>query len=229
MLNIGICDDEDKDLNLINDEIKKALFDVVEIKIYKFHSGKEVIDAIEKNEFECNLLFLDIYMKPFDGMETAEYIRKNSVDVDIIFVTNSAEHVYKGYIYKAYSYILKTALQKNISDELKRYVDELLDTGECLNVKSEGTMRKIPISYILYIESNARILILHLKNEDVSFYGKLSELEAVLNDKGFMRIHQSYMVKKTAVTGVTGKEAFIGSVSVPISRKYYKSFKDSIG
>ncbi|MBQ9199556.1 MAG: response regulator transcription factor [Lachnospiraceae bacterium] len=226
MLYIGICDDEDKDLNLINDEITKTLFDVVETKVYKFHSGKEVIDAIERDDFKCNLLFLDVYMQPSDGMETAEYIRKNGIDVDIIFVTNSTEHVYKGYIYKAFSYILKPSIKETISEELKRYVEELLDTDECLNVKSEGVIRKIPISHIVYVESDARLLILHLKKEDVSFYGKLNELESLLADKGFVRTHQSYMVRKTAVTGMTAKELMLDDITVPISRKYYQSLKD---
>ena len=226
MLYIGICDDEDKDLNLINEEITKTLFDIVEIKVFRYHSGKDVIEAIEKDKFICNLLFLDVYMKPSDGMETAEYIRKNGIDVDIIFVTNSTEHVYKGYIYKAFSYILKPSMKETISDELKRYVDELLDTDECLNVKSEGVVRKIPISHIIYVESDARLLILHLKNEDVSFYGKMNELENLLSGKGFVRTHQSYMVKKSEVTGMNAKQLMLGDISIPISRKFYQSLKD---
>ena len=115
---------------------------------------------------------------------------------------------------------------KTLSDEIKRYVDELLDTGECLNVKSEGVIRKIPISYILYIESKARILILHLKNENVSFYGKLGDIEELLKDRGFLRIHQSYMVKKSAVSCLTGKELVVDDNYLPISRKYYNHIKD---
>ena len=42
-------------------------------------------------------------MEPVNGMQVAEYIRTNKVDVDIIFITRSTEYVYQGYIYKAFS------------------------------------------------------------------------------------------------------------------------------
>ena len=123
MLTIGICDDSKKDENLIRDILTKALFSREDYQVDIFNSGQEIIDTIETNKFTCNLLLLDIYMEPVGGMDVAEYIRKNKVDVDIIFVTRSVEHVYEGYVYKAFAYVLKEKLYTDMEKELLRYMD----------------------------------------------------------------------------------------------------------
>ena len=46
-------------------------------------SGKQVVDDIEKEEFDIDLLLLDINMPEYDGLNTAKYIRENNVDVDL--------------------------------------------------------------------------------------------------------------------------------------------------
>lgn len=217
---IGICDDNKIDLSTVRRIVSHTLFQVDDINIIEYGSGAEVIRDIETGVFSCELLYLDIFMDEIDGMGVAKYIRDHEVDVDIIFVTNSTEHVYEGYMYKAFAYILKDTVEEKLPDATLRYMKEISTAEEHLNVTSEGVVKRIPISRINYIESDARKLILHLKSESVSFYGKLSELEEVLGDKGFTRIHQSYMVKDSAVTKYTKAVVCIGDVELPVSRKY---------
>jgi DNA-binding LytR/AlgR family response regulator len=228
MLIIGICDDNEQDLNLIRSSISKQLFAVDDIIIREFISGDDVIRAISENEFDCNLLLLDIVMQPTNGLKTAEFIRENKVDVDIIFVTNSSEYVYKGYFYKAFSYVLKTSAKQVLTEEISRYIDEICKSEECLNVVSDGAKRSIPISMIRYIESNARKIILHLTNEDISFYAKLNDLEEIMQEKGFIRVHQSYMVRLKEILIITGDSLVLEkNITVPVSRKYYADLKAS--
>lgn len=217
---IGICDDNKNDLKAIRRIVSDALFYVEDIHFVEYSSGSKVISDIDKGVFQCDLLYLDIFMNQPDGMEVAKYIRDNEVDVDIIFVTNSKEHVYEGYLYKAYAYVLKETMKEKLPDATQRYMKEISTTEESLNVTSEGVVKRIPISKIYYIESDARKLIVHLKNENITFYGKLSELEAILGSKGFTRIHQSYMVRDSFVTKYTKSAVCIGDIQLPVSRKY---------
>lgn len=220
MLNIGICDDSLEDTNLIYDLVTKTLFSEEDMKIVKYSSGEEVISAITNKEFKCNLLYLDIYMPDVDGLDVASFIRENKVDVDIIFVTKTPEFVYKGYMYKAFSYILKPEVKHDLPVETLRYLDEIRESEECINVTSDGVQRRVPISQILYVESSKRKLILHLKSEDIPFYAKMSEIEPVLVQRGFVRVHQSYMVKAKYVTKATSTEVLLGDIDVPVSRRY---------
>ena len=93
MLHIGICDDDREAREKIYDMVMHAVFSYDDISFEFFKTGRQVIEKIEENKFQCDLLFLDINMPECDGFEVAKYIRENNVDVDIIFVTVSAEHV----------------------------------------------------------------------------------------------------------------------------------------
>lgn len=227
MLNIGICDDNQQDINLIADEITKSLFADEDIRIFRYSSGEKLLADIKEDKFCCNLLYLDIYMEPIDGMAVADYIRNNKLDVDIIFVTNSTEHVYKGYLYKAFSYILKNNLMEDVGIETKRYLQEIQDSEECINVTSDNVARKLPISQIIYVESSGRKLTLHMTNEDVSFYAKMADIEPVLTERGFIRTHQSYMIRIKKITGMTKETVSMGDIDIPISRRYYNEVRDT--
>lgn len=220
MLNIGICDDSIYDANLIYDLVTKALFSQEDMKIYRYTGGQQVIDSIEKKVFNCDLLYLDICMPDVNGLEVAAYIRQKRVDVDIIFVTRTSDYVYKGYMYKAFSYILKPTMEEDLPAETLRYLQEIRDSEECINVTSDGISRKVPISQIIYVESSKRKLILHTKAEEVPFYAKMSEIEPVLVERGFIRTHQSYMVKAKYVTEAKNGEVLLGDFSIPVSRRY---------
>lgn len=225
MLTIGICDDSKKDENLIRDTLNRALFSKEDYEVNVFKSGQEIIDSIENNKFTCNLLLLDIYMEPVGGMDVASFIRNSKTDVDIIFITKSTEHVYEGYVYKAFAYILKEKLDTDMEKEILRYIDEINMSEECLNVVSDGQKRRVPISAIQYIESDARRLILHTKAEDIGFYAKLNDMEPVLNTRGFVRIHQSYMVKISGITSMNKESVKFNGTLMPVSRKYYGNVK----
>lgn len=226
MLIIGICEDKEAERNQLRDMLSRILFSRTEFQVRLFSKGKELLQAIEKKRFDCNLLLLDIHMPKPDGMELAHELRKRQVDVDIIFITKSQEHIFEGYTCKAFSYILKPCTIQRLSEELNRYLDELENTSECLNVSIQGRTRQIPLSDIIYIESDRRKIILHTGREQIEFYEKMEVIEQLLDGKGFLRCHQSYMVQKRLVTSFGRNGIEIESTQVPVSRKYYDSLKD---
>ena len=93
MIEIGICDDEKEYRDMLYEMVVRSLFQFDEVEFRYYETGNQIIEEIEKNEFKCDLLLLDINMPGRNGLKTAEYIRTHQVDVDIIFVTVSAEHV----------------------------------------------------------------------------------------------------------------------------------------
>ena len=99
MIHIGICDDDKSMQKQIYDIVQHELFKYDDAEYTYYSSGKEVIEAIEADNFFCDLLLLDIHMPKEDGLSTAKYIRECQVDVDIIFVTVSQEHVFDRVVY----------------------------------------------------------------------------------------------------------------------------------
>ncbi|MBR0145156.1 MAG: response regulator transcription factor [Eubacterium sp.] len=220
MLQIALCDDDRKDLDRISEIVSKTLFDVEDIQIKAYDSGKALIDALEENPGSVDLLLLDIGMEPVDGMEAAAYIRDHKLDMDIIFITKSTEHVYRGYQFRAYAYILKERIEQDIPTELLRYLEELSLSEAYLNITISGELHRIPVSSIRYIESDGRKLILHRNEDEISFYSKMTDIEEDMMKQGFLRIHQSYMVAKKEVCSVRKDTVVLKDTELPVSRRY---------
>ena len=147
MLRIGICDDDREYREKIHDLVIHSIFSYDDAQVVHYMSGKQVVDDIEKEEFDIDLLLLDINMPEYDGLNTAKYIRENNVDVDIIFITVSAEHIFDGYTYKAFSYILKPVDKKRLDDEIGRYMTERSKCTNCFIDRMNKRYRDITIGY----------------------------------------------------------------------------------
>ena len=69
-----------------------------------------------------------------------------------------------------------------------------------------------------------RKTILHIKNENIEYYGQLSTLEGLVG-KDFYRVHRSYLVNMKYVerydrTSITT----LGGDNIPIARREYDGF-----
>ena len=227
MLKIGICEDDKKTSEQLHSVISKILFQYTDMEIQHFSDGEEVVEEIKQGNFQLDLLFLDIHMKYLDGMKTAEFIRKHKIDVDIIFLTVSKEHVFEGYTYKAFAYCLKPINEKNLSKDLMRYMEEMDKCSDCLNINLKGKKQRIPLSKVIYFESEKRKVIAHMLTDEISFYAKMDEVEELIDGKGFMRCHQSYMVNRNMIDSVGRTEIIAQGFSIPMSRKYYENIEEN--
>ncbi len=225
MLHLGICEDDRGDQKKIYDLVSRTLFKYEDSEYRYFSDGREVVEAIRKEDFDLDLLFLDIHMPECDGLETARYIRENEIDVDIIFVTVSAEHVFDGYRFRAFSYLLKPVEEGRISDEIDRYIAERGSLSRCLHVNINGRREQILLDRVLYFMGEGRKVGICQKNqrESVSFYAKLCDVEAMLENQDFVRCHQSYLVNRRYIKSFSRTEINVGGERVPISRKYADS------
>lgn len=220
MLKIAICDDDENCRKQIRQLINKAIFSRCDFVVTEFKNGKAFCNAVQQKNERYDLLLLDIHMPETDGMRLADYIRKDQLDLDIIFITVSQTHVYEGYLYKAFSYILKPLDETRFVMELNRYLDERERVQAYLNINVKGVINKIPIRKIMYFESNMRKVIAHLLHEDVEFYGKLDDIQEALEKSSFFRCHQSYLINKDFITAISRTEVTIGDRIIPVSRKY---------
>lgn len=226
MLTIGICEDKRKESAEIQQLVSRIMFSKAEVRICVYADGEAVLQEVRNGSFACNLLLLDIHMPQPDGMQVAHELRERKIDVDIIFVTCSQEHIFEGYTCKAFAYILKPCTQERLEEELTRYLKELEITSECLNVKIQGSYYKIPLSQIYYFESDKRKVIIHMRNhEELEFYEKLDTLDTLLQSKGFIRCHQSYLVQKRYVDEFGRSGILIQNMRIPVSRRYYDEVK----
>lgn len=233
MLKIAICDDDENFARQLGKAVGDVVFAREEYEIAYFSDGSALKRKVEAGEFFCQLLFLDIHMDEPNGIELARWLRLHKVDVDIIFVTISKEHVYECYTYKAFAYILKPPSLARLSQELNRYMDEMSEMPGVLNVMIRGCEHRLPLERILYFESDIRKIRVHLQDDVLEFYGKMDEMERMLPEQEFFRCHQSYLVNRRFVTAIKRSGIELGKEAVPVSRKYWDAIRgkgaDGIG
>ena len=227
MIYIGICDDEKEHQKAVYNAVSTALFQFDEMEFSYYNSGKQVIDEIENGEFKCELLLLDINMPQTDGLETASYIRNHQIDVDIIFVTVSSEHVFDGYTYQAFSYLLKPLDEGRLSEELGRYMKLRENCSKCLHVNVAGKRVQIFLDRVKYFMADGRkIFVCQRGNEELSFYAKMGDLEETLQNDDFLRCHQSYLVNVKYVQSYSRTEIDVAGDTIPISRRYVDEVRE---
>lgn len=222
MLRIGICDENTKDRMVIRQIVTDTLFREEELSYIEYAEAETLEQEIQASTVPFDLLLMEMKYKNTSGLQLAKQIREKNLDVDLLFVTDESDHVYEGYHVQAQGYVLKEDMKTQLPDCLRQYMKRRAQAGTIL-VKSESVVRSIPIATIRYIESRARVLLLHTKNEVIPFYGKLADIEHKVLQHGFVRIHQSFLVRKAAIAAINGYEAVVGEDTLPISRKYYKT------
>ena len=228
MIHIGICDDDKGMQKQIYDIVQRELFKYDDAEYTYFSSGKEVIDAIEEGSFYCDLLLLDIHMPKTDGLSTAKYIRECQVDVDIIFVTVSQEHVFDGYTFQAFSYLLKPIDGQRLSDEINRYMLQKTKHAECLHITINGRKEQVFLDRVVYFSGEGRKVLIHQRGqEEVSFYGKIGDVEEVLEECHFIRCHQSYLLNQRFIRKYSKTEIELSDGErIPVSRKYINMIEE---
>lgn len=232
MFRIAICDDE----GLFTEELERLISGYMTekglvFKIDAYSSGEELVSlGIEVVRY--TVVFLDINMDKLDGIRTAEKIRKVSRDILIVFVTAYVNYSLEGYRLDAVRYLLKS--NANFQSTVNECMDAIMDKLNYSVAKKEfdfkeGT-KKISLERLLYIESKLHKLEFHVMEDDMmvyTTYGKLDTLEEELKEKGFIRIHQSYLVNKKYIENVKKyKVVLTNRVELSIPKVRYTYVKE---
>lgn len=228
MLKIGIYDMDSAVVQNLLGMLKEVLYQYADWEVQVFDDADRLIRAIDEEEFDCNLLFMDIFQKGDTGVQIVQYVEQRHVDTDIIFITASEEHVFECYRNHTFAYLLKPLKAIDINKEVQRYLKEIQVNPKCLNISNRGNITRIPLDTILYIESKYRKIIVHTMTEKYEYYEKLDVLEEVLKSDGFVRCHQSYLVSINRISMYKDAVLKVGEYAVPISRKYKKAVRESL-
>ena len=194
-MNIAICDDEKNIRELLEDKVKKLYPNA---RIICFSSGEELLLFEE----HIDILLLDIQMPEINGMETAVELRKKDKKMILIFVTAAEEYVFQAFDVGAFHYLVKPINDERFAQILNKAVKELRskrvetckNEDKYLMINSGGVHIKVMLEDIVYAEVFNRKIVIHKMDENIEYYGKMSDLEALTGDD-FFRPHRAYLVK----------------------------------
>ena len=228
MVKIAICDDEATSVQLNKALTEKILKEErVEYEIDCFNDMQEMIDALSKvnSVYHYNVLLCDILTTDINGIDAAKRIRELGEQLDIVFISSTAEYALDGYSVQALRYLQKPVDVEKLREALMISYRKSQDkTG--LSVISDGKPCSIKFDDIIYIESQAREIDIHFGEEIVTTHIKISDVEKMLPDNLFYRCHRSYIINLSKIKHLERYDVTMNNDEyLPVSQQLYSETK----
>lgn len=229
-MNIAILEDDKRDIENLRQLLETyAEKNGLLMAIETFSVSEKFLRAFEPGKFD--LIFFDNYIGSGLGIDVARKVRLMDNDVDLVFVSMSAEFAISGFEVRALHYLIKPVTFNELEQVFERRKEKDLPVSEqeeeaCIDVKTEYETVTLPIDEIEYIEIVNKICTIHHGGMQTNTYMSLEKLTEHLDASRFLRTHKSYIVN-VAFIKTMGKNSFLmkDGTEVPIGRIHIVSCK----
>ncbi|WP_247044438.1 LytR/AlgR family response regulator transcription factor [Allomuricauda sp. F6463D] len=240
VMRVIIVDDEMAAINSLSWELRKYS-DFISI-VETFTSPSEAVSGINYLKPDC--VFLDIEMPEMSGFSLLEKLKYRNFA--IVITTAYNQYAIRAIKESAMDYLLKPVDEDDISgvvEKLKRlnntqnFKHQFEQTFEALSRASSPQIVQIPVSgkilfllinEIVYCESDGNYSKVFLESgEQLLVSKKLKELEELLPDRTFFRIHNSYIIHLLKVKEYLRSEGYVvlsNQKKIPVSRAKKEGF-----
>ena len=183
------------------------------------------IEALQlMGEQKIDLVFLDIQMPELSGIDFIKTIRGKS---KVILTTAYSEFALEGYELYVVDYLMKPIRLPRFLAAVQK-ADEQIQAGnetksqniedDYIFVKTEakGKLLKINLADIDFIESLKNYMAIHIGGQKTLVLTTMKELEERLSKKQFIRVHKSFIIPISKITGIEGNLVRLKNVSAEI-------------
>ncbi len=209
------------------------------------NDGFEGIKAIQ--QYQPDLLFLDIQMPKINGFEMLELIENPPA---VIFTTAFDEFAIKAFELNAVDYLLKPFSKERFEKALQKYqqpqntqqTQQVMETAaqssaqqSRIVVKDGNKIKIIPVNQINYLEAADDYV--KIVTADRTFLKKrtMNFFEQSLSAYHFVRVHRSYIANTQLITRIDAYEKdshllwLSTGAKLPVSKAGYAKLKDVLG
>jgi len=194
-------------------------------------NGQEAVDMLVREV--PDIVLLDIEMPHGDGFYVVEEAMKHGLAPEVIFVTAFDRFAIDAFEYGAIDYLLKPPELSRVETALKRAMERielrsaqdralklqaLIETRRLrtqgqdehqveddLWVKESSGRRRVPLDTVLSITADRDYVRIDTEDQSYHVRGTIAKYEAQLQDRGYLRIHRSFIVRRGAVVGLISK------------------------
>jgi len=201
------------------------------------YSGQSALASII--ELQPDIVFLDIEMPHMNGFELLEKLQ--AINFKLIFTTSYDQYAIKAIRFSALDYLLKPIDREELQNAVKKAMQTLDrpvpqqfeallqkwrksgNGGQKIALPTMEGLQLIAIDQIISCESDRNYTTLYLKEKKKMMISRpLKEMEELLEDYSFLRVHHSYLVNLKEITkyirGEGGYLVMSDGSSVDVSR-----------
>ncbi len=228
-----VVDDEPLAARLIGSYVERTPFLSL---VATVNSAAEALAVMASDAVD--LVFLDIRMPGLSGMDFARQLGNGP---KIVFTTAYSDHAVEGFAVNALDYLLKPVSYEEfmraagralaaVSGRTEEKAEPLPSSG-FITVKSEYRLVRIPVAEIDYIEGLKDYvkLVLGDGSRPVLTLMSMKNLEEMLPEASFMRVHRSFIVNMDKVRVIERNCVVMGRQLIPVSESARKRFFSALG
>jgi DNA-binding LytR/AlgR family response regulator len=152
-----------------------------------------------------DIVFLDVEMPGLSGVDAAPLVRERTDPPAVVFVTAHERYAVDAFAVEAFDYLLKPV----DPDRLARVVERLRERSvehalpvEKVPVVSAGGTELLDYDQVHYAQADGDYSRVHTYDRSYLCTASLGELEEKLPAGRFARIHRSYLVNLSKVSGI---------------------------
>lgn len=191
-------------------------------------------------ENKVDLIFLDIQMDEFTGIQLLETLKEPPY---IVLTTAYDEYALKAYELDVVDYLLKpipferfvkaaekvyARFIKDISHPKPTIVPEMhspeTQKQEYTFIKSGNKTMKVYFDKILYIEGMRDYLKIHTEDSKIMTLLNFKNIQEILDPQKFVRVHKSYIVAVDKIDYIENNAIKIRDKLIPVSNTFKVSF-----
>lgn len=227
MIRIAIVEDDQADAKQLADCLERFQREQGEsFSVRTFPNPAEFLDTYGSG---YDLVFMDIELPMFNGMEAARQLRKIDSVVTLVFITNMEQYAVSGYEVEALDFVVKPINYYRFSSMLRRALRNIDRRAEKeVIVQSAGSFARLRASEIYYVEIRDHLLIYYTDQGRFESWGKMGDLEAELAPHGFVRCSNSHLVNLRHVLSMDGDDVNVAGTKLPVSQRRRKAFYASV-
>lgn len=244
MIKAVIVDDEPKAIQSLSWELTHFSDEIDVIKT--FSNPEEAIDFLNHNTPDC--LFLDIQMPTMDGFQFLEKL--NNRDFAIVITTAYNEFAIKALKHEAIDYLLKPIDSDDLNDtvkKIKKYntrfhnsskIEEALSNFNAkydkkkITINTDGKLIFLNVDDIIFVESDGNYsTIVTNEGQKILITKKLKEVNDILPEHYFFRIHNSYIINLNKIKEFIKNEGYVTMESnhkIPVARQRKSDFLEKL-
>lgn len=219
-MRIAICDDQPAQLLLLQEQCRrwgKSRGESAEL--LSFTSAETFLFAYEIDK-QIDVLLLDIQMPGLSGMELAQKLRAENDALTFALITATPDFALQGYEVSALAYLLKPVSDEALFSLLDRAKKQ--SAPPCLLVDHDGVTERLPLSDILYLESDGHHTRIVCMQKTFESPHVLSHFESLLQEQfpgSFHRCHRCYLIHLAHAASIHKKEVVMDQQhTVPVAR-----------
>ena len=191
-----------------------------------FQSAVKAIKYL--NQYSVDLVFLDIHMPMFTGIDFIKTIKNPP---QIILTTSDKSFALEAFEYEFITdYFIKPLTQERFDKGVERAVSSFQnavstydspvpdESSEDLYINIDRRLIKIDIPTINLIEAKGDYILLKTAEKNYMVHSTMKKIENKLPQDMFLKVHRSYIINSKKIVDIEDNSVLIGKDVVPVSR-----------